>query len=116
MQRLKGSDLNSNRNQSSSVSKTREMTIDEIINDSNNFICLKSLILNYLNSFEDIDRLTKIHKWIICYYNLGTILTNAMWIRQFVLNHQLYKHDSIVSDEIQYDLMLAIKKLVNINE
>ncbi|CAM4810419.1 unnamed protein product [Rotaria magnacalcarata] len=31
-------DLNSNRNQSSSVSKTREMTIDEIINDSNNFI------------------------------------------------------------------------------
>ncbi|CAM2724594.1 unnamed protein product [Rotaria socialis] len=112
--------LNSNRNQSSSVSKTREMTIDEIINGSNNFIGLKSLILNYLNSFEDIDRLTRVtienYLQFISERAKGTILTNAMWIRQFVLNHQLYKHDSVVSDEIQYDLMLAIKKLVNINE
>jgi glutamate--cysteine ligase catalytic subunit len=43
-------------------------------------------------------------------------LTNASWIRQFVLTHPLYKQDSIVSDEIQYDLVWKIMQIANRHE
>ncbi len=36
-----------------------------------------------------------------------------MWIREFVLNHPLYKHDSRVNDQIQYDLMWTIQQISN---
>lgn len=32
-------------------------------------------------------------------------MTTASWIRKFVLSHTDYKHDSVVSDKITYDLM-----------
>jgi glutamate--cysteine ligase catalytic subunit len=44
------------------------------------------------------------------------LLTNAMWIREFVLNHPLYQHDSIVDDQIQYDLMWIIQQISNNEE
>jgi glutamate--cysteine ligase catalytic subunit len=43
-------------------------------------------------------------------------LTNASWIRQFVLSHPLYKSDSIVSDEIQYDLVWKMQQIANGHE
>jgi glutamate--cysteine ligase catalytic subunit len=46
----------------------------------------------------------------------GLLLTNAMWIREFVLNHPLYQHDSIVNDQIQYDLMWLIQQMSNNEE
>jgi hypothetical protein len=39
-----------------------------------------------------------------------------MWIREFVLNHPLYQHDSIVNDQIQYDLMWIIQQISNSEE
>jgi glutamate--cysteine ligase catalytic subunit len=36
-----------------------------------------------------------------------------MWMRQFVANHPSYKHDSVVTDEIQYDLMWLIQQMAN---
>ena len=36
-----------------------------------------------------------------------------MWIRQFVCNHPLYRHDSVVNDQIQYDLMWLIQQMAN---
>lgn len=38
----------------------------------------------------------------------GEILTGASWMRQFVLSHPLYKQDSIVSDEIAYDMIYRL--------
>jgi glutamate--cysteine ligase catalytic subunit len=38
----------------------------------------------------------------------GERITNATWIRNFVRNHPAYKHDSVVTHEINYDLMQAI--------
>jgi hypothetical protein len=35
----------------------------------------------------------------------GQIPTGARFIRDFDLNHSLYKHDSILSPEIAYDLV-----------
>merc|ERR1712151_761799 len=41
----------------------------------------------------------------------GELITPATWIRNFVRNHPAYKGDSVVSDEIAYDLMIACKDI-----
>lgn len=38
----------------------------------------------------------------------GSLITTATWIRNFVRDHPTYKHDSVVSQEINYDLMCAV--------
>ena len=38
-------------------------------------------------------------------------MTTAGWIRQFVLAHPDYKHDSAVSDQITYDLVQRMKDI-----
>ena len=38
-------------------------------------------------------------------------MTTASWMRQFVTNHPEYKHDSVVNDKINYDLMSKIRDL-----
>jgi hypothetical protein len=43
----------------------------------------------------------------------GALMTNATWMRHFVANHPLYKHDSVVTDEIAYDLLWKMKKIAN---
>ncbi len=40
-------------------------------------------------------------------------MTNATWMRHFVANHPAYKHDSVVTDEIAYDLLWKMKKISN---
>lgn len=41
----------------------------------------------------------------------GELITPATWIRNFVRNHPKYKNDSVVSDSIAYDLMMACKEV-----
>lgn len=41
----------------------------------------------------------------------GEILTGASWMRQFVMNHPAYKHDSVVSEEIAYDMLLRLSQV-----
>lgn len=36
-------------------------------------------------------------------------MTTARWIREQVLSHPSYKHDSVVSDEITYDLVQLMR-------
>jgi glutamate--cysteine ligase catalytic subunit len=43
-------------------------------------------------------------------------MTNATWMRHFVSNHPSYKHDSVVTDEIAYDLLWKMKKITNDEE
>ena len=38
-------------------------------------------------------------------------MTNASWMRYFVINHPSYKQDSIVNDEMTYDLLWQMKKI-----
>ena len=42
----------------------------------------------------------------------GKLLTTATWMRKFVLNHPAYKYDSVVTDEISYDLLVACDEIV----
>lgn len=39
---------------------------------------------------------------------VGKVQTDARFIRDFVLNHPEYRHDSIVNSKINYDLMSSI--------
>jgi glutamate--cysteine ligase catalytic subunit len=41
----------------------------------------------------------------------GLIPTGARFIRDFVLNHPLYKRDSVLTQEIAYDLVSMIDSL-----
>lgn len=41
----------------------------------------------------------------------GEILTGAAWMRKFVTSHPLYKHDSVVSEEIVYDMLWKLAKV-----
>jgi glutamate--cysteine ligase catalytic subunit len=40
-------------------------------------------------------------------------MTNAAWMRHFVANHTAYKRDSVVSDEIAYDLLWKMTKIAH---
>jgi len=40
-------------------------------------------------------------------------MTNAQYFRNFILNHPDYKHNSVITEEINYDLM---KHIVEIQE
>lgn len=44
------------------------------------------------------------------------MLTNAAWMRQFIHSHPLYQHDSIVSQEMQYDLLMKMQQIENHHE
>jgi len=39
-------------------------------------------------------------------------MTNAKFLRQFVLNHPAYAKDSIVTEEINYDLFCKIDDIL----
>lgn len=41
----------------------------------------------------------------------GKLLTTAAWIRKFVREHPTYKFDSVVTEEIAYDLVNAAHKI-----
>ncbi|XP_075235916.1 glutamate--cysteine ligase [Lycorma delicatula] len=91
------------------------MTIDHIINGKEGeFPGLIPLINSYL-SVMDVDADT--HCTIQQYLKLiqkrasGSLLTTASWIRNFVQTHPKYMKDSVVTDEINYDLLLTATKI-----
>lgn len=42
---------------------------------------------------------------------LGSLKTAATWIREFVRSHPAYKYDSVISQEINYDLLTAVDEM-----
>ena len=42
-------------------------------------------------------------------------MTGANWIREFVMSHPSYKHDSVVCEQICYDLMVSINDLSRVS-
>ena len=55
----------------------------------------------------------RLHELIVYFGCAGELMTNAAWIRKFVLNHPDYKQDSIVSERINYDLICKIMRLTH---
>ncbi|PSN53525.1 Glutamate--cysteine ligase [Blattella germanica] len=79
--------------------------------DEDEFPGLIPLINSYLSGM-DVDADT--HCTIQQYLKLiqrrasGDLQTTARWIRQFVQSHPEYRHDSVVSDRVNYDLLKRI--------
>ncbi|WWC96482.1 hypothetical protein V866_003350 [Kwoniella sp. B9012] len=92
-----------------------EMTLDEIINgDGDLFPGLMGLVNAYLNSLNvDVCTKCELRRYLdlIKYRAKGQLVTPATWIRRFITSHPAYQNDSIVSDEINYDLVKAIDEV-----
>lgn len=43
----------------------------------------------------------------------GQLKTSARWMRDFVMEHPLYNHDSVVSELVCYDLVAACAEITN---
>ncbi|KAF8443157.1 glutamate-cysteine ligase-domain-containing protein [Boletus edulis BED1] len=92
-----------------------EMSMEEIFSGKGaTFPGLLSLVEAYLDTL-DIDpperlRISKYIDFVRRRAN-GSLLTAASWMRQFVRSHPSYKFDSVVSQEINYDLMVAIDEI-----
>ncbi|KAG8949666.1 hypothetical protein FRC04_008412 [Tulasnella sp. 424] len=78
---------------------------------------LIGLIHNYLDSFHDEEDSVRDRQVIEKYLELikrkadGSIKTTAKWIRDFVRSHPEYKHDSVVTQAINYDLLKSIDEM-----
>ncbi|EDS36750.1 glutamate-cysteine ligase [Culex quinquefasciatus] len=106
---INGAKENNHSNESNGLDAEYElMTIDQIINGKGCFPGLVPLINSYLGSM-DVDADT--HCTIQQYLKLiqkrasGELLTTASWIRKEITEHEEYKHDSVVSERICYDLL-----------
>ena len=66
--------------------------------------------LNLVKSRADCKSPVRIYPMM---YSHGVVSlgTPASWIRNFVRTHPAYKHDSVVSKEINYDLFVAVDEM-----
>ncbi len=88
-----------------------EMTVNEIVNGSDRFPGCIQLIKDYLSNLNvDVDTQCTIKQYLqlIEARASGRLMTAAAWMRKFVTTHPSYKKDSVVSEEINYDLMWRI--------
>mmetsp|Transcript_7946 Transcript_7946/g.12744 ORF Transcript_7946/g.12744 Transcript_7946/m.12744 type:complete len:782 (-) Transcript_7946:725-3070(-) len=85
------------------------MTIDEIFNGKGDeFPGLVPLVGRYLDSIScDIETRTVVDQYLsfISKRASGDLVTLAQYIRHYVDNHPSYRHDSVISDEVAYDLL-----------
>ncbi|KAI3385076.1 hypothetical protein SNEBB_009795 [Seison nebaliae] len=95
-----------------------QMTVNEIMNGSKNvkpFPGLIPLVRQFLGEMDiDVSTRCTIEKYLnfLSKRSSGALQTNAEWMRQYVIEHKKYGKDSIITEEINYDL---INEIININ-
>jgi glutamate--cysteine ligase catalytic subunit len=97
------------------------MTVNEIINGSkpgseNNFPGLIPVVESYLDGMNvDVQTRCELARYldIIRKRADGSLWTAAKWIREFVRDHEEYKQDSVVSPQINHDLIGAVIDIDN---
>lgn len=88
-----------------------EMSVNEIVNGSERFPGCVHLIKDYLSNLDvDVDTQCTIRQYLslIEARASGKLMTTAAWMRKFVTTHPSYKEDSVITDEINYDLMWRV--------
>jgi len=92
-----------------------EMSMTEIFCGKGDYYPgLIPLVLAYLDHINcDSATLARLKKYLdfIEHRARGDLVTPATWMRNFVRNHPAYKGDSVVTDEIAYDLMTACRDI-----
>jgi len=92
-----------------------EMTINEIMNGKgDHYPGLIPLVYAYLDLIN-CDSLTMervgAYLEMIKKRSTGELMTPAAWMRKYVRDHPAYKKDSVVSEEICFDLLTACKEI-----
>jgi glutamate--cysteine ligase catalytic subunit len=54
---------------------------------------------------------TSFHEPVSWLTRLGHLVTPATWIRNFITSHPTYRRDSVVTEEINYDLAKAVDEV-----
>lgn len=89
-------------------------TIAQIMNGDGQTTGICTWIDRYISAqsvSESTQHVLKAHVNLIRERALGIRQTGATWIRNFVTSHPAYKKDSVVSHEINYDLIQKILSL-----
>ncbi|PJF18491.1 Glutamate--cysteine ligase [Paramicrosporidium saccamoebae] len=93
-----------------------ELTVNDIINGSDKFVGLATLVDQYLDSVS-VDETTRgrlsEYLTLIRMRASGELLTPASWMRNFVQNHPGYQRDSVVTPEITFDLMKEVDRITH---
>lgn len=93
------------------------MSIDTIINGKEGvFPGLIPILNSYLENMEvDVDTRCSILNYLklIKKRASGELMTVARWMREFIANHPDYKQDSIITDEMNYSLILKCNQIAN---
>ncbi|XP_029451573.1 glutamate--cysteine ligase catalytic subunit [Rhinatrema bivittatum] len=93
------------------------MSIDTIINGKEGiFPGLIPILNSYLESMEvDVDTRCTILKYLklIKKRASGELMTIARWMREFIANHPDYQKDSVITDKINYDLLMKCNNIAN---
>ncbi|KAI0645912.1 glutamate-cysteine ligase catalytic subunit [Trametes meyenii] len=93
-----------------------EMSLEEIMNGKSvtGFPGLLNLVYAYLETLDvSVEEARRIEEYLdlVRRRTNGTLRTAASWIRDFVRSHPAYKFDSVVSQEVNYDLMVAVDEI-----
>ncbi|KAH9942460.1 glutamate-cysteine ligase catalytic subunit [Epithele typhae] len=93
-----------------------EMTMEEIMNGKTGttFPGLLNLVYMYLDTLDiEPAALARIEDYLdlVRRRTDGRLQTAASWIREFVRSHPKYEFDSVVSKEVNHDLMVAIDEI-----
>jgi glutamate--cysteine ligase catalytic subunit len=96
------------------------MSVDEIINgkEDGSFPGLIPLVEMYLDSLNvDVETRCELAQYLALIRGRanGELWTAAKWLRHVVREHKAYEHDSVVNEEVSYDLVKAVER-VTINE
>ncbi|XP_019590234.2 glutamate--cysteine ligase catalytic subunit isoform X2 [Rhinolophus sinicus] len=93
------------------------MSIDTIINGKEGvFPGLIPVLNSYLESMEvDVDTRCSILNYLklIKKRASGELMTVARWMREFISNHPDYKQDSVITDEMNYSLILKCNQIAH---
>ncbi|XP_006893191.1 PREDICTED: glutamate--cysteine ligase catalytic subunit isoform X2 [Elephantulus edwardii] len=93
------------------------MNIDTIINGKEGvFPGLIPILNSYLENMEvDVDTRCSILNYLklIKKRASGELMTVARWMREFIANHPDYKQDSVITDEMNYSLIVKCNQIAN---
>lgn len=94
----------------------RQMSIDEIINGSEGFVGVMPIVWHYVESLDDgsnSELIMKIKRYLKLVSDRASlkVKTTARMMRDFIDSHPRYAHDSVVNDEVAYDLLQTMDKI-----
>jgi glutamate--cysteine ligase catalytic subunit len=91
-----------------------ELTLDEIVNGSQRFVGLLTLVHAYLDAIDcDAKTRSRVYDYLslISKRASGQLPTAAEWMRSFVTSHPLYRRDGEVTPQIGTDLLNACEAI-----